>query len=138
VTPARVLVVDDDRLIRELLVKIVDRAGFACDTASDGAEAIALIESAAPGPYGIILLDLMMPNVNGFEVIEHLKTSSPGLLRSVVVVTASPRVRDERIRREAIGGVIEKPFEVLELIRFLRESLGSASGAPVDDDRPAE
>jgi CheY-like chemotaxis protein len=137
VTPARVLVVDDDRLIRELLVKIVDRAGFACDTASDGAEAIALIERAA-SPYGVILLDLMMPNVNGFEVIEHLKTSSPGLLRSVVVVTASPRVRDERIRREAIGGVIEKPFEVLELIRFLRESLGSASGAPVDDDRPAE
>jgi two-component system, chemotaxis family, chemotaxis protein CheY len=138
VTVPRVLVVDDDRLIRDLLVKIVERAGFACDTAADGAEAIALIERADSGPYGIILLDLMMPNVNGFEVIEHLKTSSPDLLRSVVVVTASPRVRDERIRREAIGGVIEKPFEVLELIRFLKESLAPAGDTPIHDDRSAE
>ncbi|HEX8155686.1 MAG TPA: response regulator, partial [Thermoanaerobaculia bacterium] len=66
----RVLVADDDHSIRQLVTTIVRRERLLVDSAADGAEAIALL---AQHEYAVILLDLMMPRVDGFGVVEYIK-----------------------------------------------------------------
>jgi CheY-like chemotaxis protein len=66
----RVLVVDDEPAIRALVAKIVERAGLQVDTAADGVEAI---EKMAAHSYEVVVLDLMMPRVDGFGVVEHVR-----------------------------------------------------------------
>jgi CheY-like chemotaxis protein len=115
-----ILIIDDDIAIRDLLRRVLNRKGWRAETANDGGEGIEMIGSAVPPGYAVVLLDLMMPNINGFEVIEHFKTHNPAMLRRIVVVTASPRVDRARIYSELIGGLIEKPFDIAELVSYLR------------------
>ncbi|HJT17471.1 MAG TPA: response regulator, partial [Thermoanaerobaculia bacterium] len=81
----RVLVADDDQSIRQLLCTIVRREQFDVDAVADGGEAIAKLQQH---PYAVILLDLMMPRVNGFEVIEYLRQHPPAVKPVVLVITA--------------------------------------------------
>jgi CheY-like chemotaxis protein len=117
-TEPKALVVDDDEPIRQLLSKIVEHAGFNVQTAKDGAEAIKRIDSNG---YDVILLDLMMPKVDGYQVLEHLRTDHPDLVRCTIVATAIPE-RD--LRRQAISGVFKvhsKPFDIARLVNDIRE-----------------
>jgi CheY-like chemotaxis protein len=114
----RALVVDDDEPIRTLLSKIVESAGFDVETAKDGREAIAAIDADG---YDIILLDLMMPRVDGYQVLDHLRQEHPDLIPCTIVATAIPE-RD--LRRQSITGVFKvhsKPFDIARLISDLRE-----------------
>ena len=70
---SRVLVVDDEPAIRALIAKIVQRAGFVVDTARDGAEAIEKLDG---GDYSVLVIDLMMPNIDGYDVIDHVRASN--------------------------------------------------------------
>src|ERR1041385_8819057 len=109
----RALVVDDDEPIRTLLARIVEHEGFAVETAKDGGEAIKRIDSDG---YDIILLDLMMPRVDGYQVLDHLRDEHPDLIPCTIVATAVPE-RD--LRRQAISGVFKvhsKPFDIPQLV----------------------
>ena len=109
----RALVVDDDEPIRTLLAKIVEHEGFAVETAKDGSEAIKRIDADG---YDIILLDLMMPRVDGYQVLDHLRDEHPDLIPCTIVATAVPE-RD--LRRQAISGVFKvhsKPFDIPQLV----------------------
>jgi CheY-like chemotaxis protein len=121
-----VLIIDDDASIRDLLRRVVTRKGWRAETANDGGEGIQMIGAAAAPGYSVILLDLMMPNINGFEVIEHFKTHDPALLRRIVVVTASPKVDQARIYSELIGGLVEKPFDISQLVQYLQPLVDAA------------
>jgi CheY-like chemotaxis protein len=121
-----VLIIDDDSAIRDLLRRVVSRKGWRAETANDGGEGIQMIGAALPPGYAVILLDLMMPNINGFEVIEHFKTHDPAMLRRIVVVTASPKVDRARIYSELIGGLIEKPFDIGQLVSYLQPLVEAA------------
>src|SRR5437762_3313848 len=66
----RVLVVDDEAAIRALVAKIIERVGFLVDTARDGREAIEKLQAAE---YEVLVIDLMMPNVDGYGVIDFLR-----------------------------------------------------------------
>src|SRR6266566_1872359 len=83
----RALVVDDDEPIRTLLATIVQHEGFNVETAKDGRDAIAHIEADG---YNVILLDLMMPRVDGYQVLEHLRQEHPSLVPCTIVATAIP------------------------------------------------
>ena len=85
----RVLVVDDEPAIRALIAKIVERAGLPVDSARDGADAIAKMEERR---YSVIVVDLMMPNVDGYELIRRLR-SRPGPAIPVILITAVPQTR---------------------------------------------
>ncbi len=114
----RALVVDDDEPIRTLLSKIVKHAGFDVQTAKDGREAIDRIDADG---YNVILLDLMMPRVDGYEVLDHLREEHPDLVPCTIVATALPE-RD--LRRQAISGVFKvhsKPFDIARLVADIRE-----------------
>lgn len=102
----RILIVDDDAAIRALLQTILRRRGFAVDTAQNGAEAMERIERSN---YALLLLDLMMPRMNGWQVLDELRdrTAPPPL---VIVLTAGTEPR--ALASDFVAGTIRKPFDV--------------------------
>lgn len=113
----RALIVDDDEPIRVMLAAIVRQQGFVVDTARDGEEAIARLQNTT---YDVILLDLMMPRVNGYDVLRHLGKTRPELLSRTIVATAVPEKEIEREITQPVYRVHLKPFELQRLIEDLR------------------
>ena len=114
---ARILVADDDQSIRQLLGTIIQREGFRVDLVGDGTEAI---EKLKEHQYAVILLDLMMPRLDGFEVIEYLKHHHGSIKPVVLVISAYADQRFKQMDPDIVAGVIRKPFEVAELGSMIR------------------
>ena len=118
-----VLIVDDDPPIRNLVKQIFRRIGYESREARDGVEALAMLEQASPR---LIVLDLMMPKMNGWEVIEELRKSGKLERIPVVVLTAVGSQRTENLPSLGVRAVLSKPFEIADLIatakRVLHES----------------
>ena len=115
--PARVLFADDDHAIRQLVCTIIQREGLAVDCVADGMEAI---EKLQEREYAVILLDLMMPRVDGFGVVEYLKSHTPRKKPVVLVVTAYADQRFKEVDPTIVAGVIRKPFEVADIGSLVR------------------
>ncbi|MEO8033590.1 MAG: response regulator [Acidobacteriota bacterium] len=109
-TPS-ILVIDDDASVRRLLVAIFSREGFEVTEAADGNEAIPLLDAHE---YDGILLDVMMPNVGGRDVLKHL-ASGRSRRRNVIVLTAAQPRYFADIDRGRVHCVIRKPFDLGEL-----------------------
>lgn len=113
----RVLVADDEDSIRLLLIRGLRRAGFEMSEARDGQEAIEKLDA---GDFDALVLDLMMPRVDGFAVVNHLIATKPHMIERTVVVTAFPKTAAlERLHH--LCSVLSKPFEMTELIAAVRE-----------------
>lgn len=104
----RVLVVDDEPAIRALVAKIVGRAGLAVDTACDGSEAIAKMQETN---YSVVVVDLMMPIVDGFGVVEYVKTIPPPR-PAVIVASASDSAVLRQLDGTIVHSIVRKPFEI--------------------------
>jgi DNA-binding response OmpR family regulator len=104
----RVLVVDDEPPIRALVAKIVERAGHPVDVARDGAEAIEKIEQTA---YAVVVLDLMMPNVDGYALVEYLKNRE-GVRPAIIVVSAGDTASLRRLDGSVVHSILRKPFDI--------------------------
>ena len=89
--------------------------------ASDGQEAIEQID--AQRPFDAIVLDLMMPRVDGFGVVQHLIDTNPDMMERTIVMTAYPRTA-ARERLHHLCSIVSKPFEVQELISLVRDCAG--------------
>ena len=105
----KLLLADDDRNLEPLVRVMLRDRGFAIDTAYDGTGALEMLESE---DYAVVLLDLMMPKMNGVEVISRLASDRPHLARRVIVVTAADPKMLETLDQTAIGGVVFKPFDI--------------------------
>ena len=116
-TDTRVLVADDDQSIRQLLCTVVRREHLEVDCAADGQEAI---DHLREHDYSVILLDLMMPRVDGFGVIEFLRRHPPKNKPVVLVITAYADQRFKKVDPNIVAGVIRKPFEIAELGNIVR------------------
>ncbi len=105
-----VLVVDDDRLFLRLVELNLEKLGITVKLAESGLEALRLALSERPD---VILLDLMMPQMDGYEVLRRLKSSEETREIPIVMLTAKSS-HDDRIRCEEIGiaGYITKPFRI--------------------------
>ncbi|HKS25666.1 MAG TPA: response regulator [Thermoanaerobaculia bacterium] len=115
VSKATVLIVEDDAGIRSLLVAVCEHDGFASRTAEDGDGAIRALGDGNGEP-DVILLDLVMPRVDGFTVLEHLGEKLPHLLRRVIVLTAVGEARLRKCREIArVWCVRRKPLEMADL-----------------------
>ncbi|OLT11193.1 DNA-binding response regulator [Actinomadura sp. CNU-125] len=128
------LVVDDEPTVRELLRTALRHAGFEVDAAENGREAL---ELAVRSPPDLILLDVMLPDMDGFEVIRRLR-AEPRSYRdgrvgqvSVLFVTAREDHRD-RIHGLRLGGddYVTKPFDLEELIARIHAVLRRTRGEP--------
>jgi two-component system, OmpR family, response regulator len=125
---ARLLVVDDEEIILELLSGSLRLAGFEVMTAASGMEALRVAAASRPD---LILLDVMMPDGDGFEVVRRMRSSGPDV--PVIFLSARDGVR-ERVAGLALGGddYVTKPFsldEVLERIRAVLRRTGRAAPA---------
>lgn len=109
----RALVVDDDPGIRGLLARLLRLEHYEAETAADGAEAIRKMDA---GDYSVVILDLMMPRVNGHEVIAHLKGEHPEMLPRIIVLSAAPTAE---VRSEPVFAVVSKPFELSTFLRLI-------------------
>jgi CheY-like chemotaxis protein len=110
----RVLVVDDDRDVQELLRDLFRRAGYDVDVAGNGADAIdALERSAAPAA---ILVDLMMPGIVGQELLEYVQSADHLAEVPVAIVSGSPHLAPRGFR------VFGKPIEFGSLLEFVRDA----------------
>jgi CheY-like chemotaxis protein len=107
----RVLVVDDEEAIRMLVQRLLVRAGYEVTTARDGCEAI---EALAAGEYDAVLLDVMMPRLDGFGVVETMRARCPSMLARTLLVTAANL---QRLDELPVRGVLPKPFDVAALLR---------------------
>ncbi|MGH9459492.1 MAG: response regulator [Thermoanaerobaculia bacterium] len=112
-----VLVVDDDRPIRELLAAVLRREGLTADTASDGERAIQALDERN---YTVLVLDLMMPRLSGWEVIGWLRANPANRPRSVIVCTAADRAVFSELDPEVVNAIFVKPFDVAELGAYVR------------------
>lgn len=118
----RALVVDDDEPIRTMIARVLARDGFEVESARDGKEAIEVLDSG--GDFDFVILDLMMPRVDGFGVLRYLKEHRPDRLSSVVLATA---MYSDHIASEPVAGVLTKPFDVGDL-RHLAGRFRNGSG----------
>ncbi len=119
-----VLVVDDDQALRGLFMTLLSKSGFEVDTANDGRVAFDQIHRH---PYSVILLDLMMPEVNGFELLERLQRDSPALLSRVIVMTGASQRSIQKLDTTRVWGLIRKPFDIDNLVS---STLACAQGKP--------
>ena len=116
-SPSRVLVADDEESIRTLVGRVLRRAGFVAIEANDGQHAIEHLDSAE---FDAIVLDLMMPRIDGFGVINHLIETRPRMMEKTIVLTAFPKsAAKERLHH--LCRIISKPFDLDELVQLVRE-----------------
>ncbi|HEV7921802.1 MAG TPA: response regulator [Thermoanaerobaculia bacterium] len=114
----KVLVVDDDDAIRQMVERVLKREKFHVDSARDGHEAI---EKLSRNEYGTILLDLMMPRVDGLGVLRYLESERQAPRPSVIMMTANLQVAAEAAAAKPIFRVLSKPFDIHQLITHVKE-----------------
>ena len=119
----RVLVVDDEEYITDLIAVGLRFVGFEVDTAADGREALAMVASTRPD---LVVLDVSMPGIDGFEVVERLRRD--GLDTPVMFLTARDAPTD-RVKGLHLGGddYMTKPFSLDELLARIEAILRRAS-----------
>lgn len=103
----RILVVDDDDAIRALVQTVLRRRGFHVDGARNGADAL---QQLATARYALILLDLMMPSMTGYELLEHLGRESILTRPRVLILSVGAEARG--FDTDLVIGTVHKPFDV--------------------------
>jgi CheY-like chemotaxis protein len=117
-----ILVVEDDPAIRRLVRMVLKREGYTVEVASDGVEAVLKLGLA---DYDVIILDLMMPNLDGFSFMNTLAASDPERLNRIIVTSAaSPSVIKERMTGAPFA-VLPKPFDIQMLVEQVSACLAS-------------
>jgi CheY-like chemotaxis protein len=114
----RALIIDDDDPIRTMLSTIVRYQGLSVDTARDGIEAI---ENLDKDGYSVVLLDLMMPRVDGYAVLAHMRKHQPELLQRTILATAVPQRDLDRNLQDPVYMIHTKPFDMQQLIADVRQ-----------------
>ena len=119
----KILIADDDPPLRGLLRLVAARAGFEVDTAANGADAL---EKLRANRYAVAVIDLMMPRMSGYDVIEHLAEMTPR--PPVVVVTALNDAQLARLDSSVVSSILRKPFEI-EMLSAVLIELAQSSAA---------
>jgi CheY-like chemotaxis protein len=115
---ARVLVIDDERSVRELLVDILQSAGHVPLVAADGASGLAMLERV--GPLDLALIDLGLPGMSGWDLAARMRAKRPAL--PLVLITGwGDRLDPAELDRSGIREVIAKPFRTEQVLRVVTD-----------------
>jgi CheY-like chemotaxis protein len=123
--PARVLIVDDDFATRHLLVKSLSPHGYVTDTAASGMEAIKRLRA---NPPDIVIIDIMLPEIDGFQICRSIKTSRKYRHIPVILISAvidSGRVTEEVLVRYGAEAYFEKPINTDRMRKRLQDLLAA-------------
>lgn len=121
-TGKRVLLVEDNELNREIANEILSQAGFEIEAAEDGSIAVEMVEQSAPGYYDLILMDVQMPIMNGYEATRAIRSMEDKELASTVIIamTANAFEEDKKAALEAgMNDHIAKPIDIEVLFEVL-------------------
>jgi len=117
----KILVIDDDLAIRVLLQAVLKRMKFEVELAEDGAAGLEKVQRN--GHFDLILLDLMMPRLNGYEFIEKMGRNHPQPRPHIVVFTAAGKRGVDKIPRDTVCNSILKPFDLDRFIEIIADCL---------------
>ena len=126
-TGKRILLVEDNELNQEIAAAILQNAGFLVDIASDGAEAVDIMRSESAKRYDLILMDIQMPRMNGYESTRQIRSLPDAEIAKIPIIamTANAFDEDKKLAEEAgMNGHIAKPIDVKKLFGVLEEILG--------------
>src|SRR5438874_1036712 len=118
-TGRKILVIDDDLPIRVLLRAVLQRMKFEVELAEDGVAGLAKMEQN--GGYDLIVLDLMMPRLNGYEFIDRIRRQFPDHRPHMVVFTAAGKRGVDKIPVDAVCASILKPFDLDKFIEIIAD-----------------
>jgi CheY-like chemotaxis protein len=110
----RILLVDDNAVVRDMLVDLVSSLGYSADAASGGVEALALFDR---GRYDIVLTDLLMPGMSGWEVLAAVRQRDPQM--PIIIITGTPAIGDPRAALPGVA-VLRKPVDVTLLDTMIK------------------
>jgi DNA-binding NtrC family response regulator len=118
---ASILVVDDDKGVRETLSELLETEGFMVVTAENGEQAV---RAAKKQVFEVALIDIKLPDMDGLELLEKLKEGEVGYRMVKILITGFPTLKSaiEAVNREADGYVF-KPIDAWKLLRIIRERL---------------
>jgi DNA-binding response OmpR family regulator len=119
----RLLIADDDKPIRTLLATVARRAGFTVDVAKDGVEALSMLERTA---YDIVIVDLMMPQLSGYDLIQRISSFNPRPV--IIVATALTNGDVSSLDDSLVRRVIRKPFDVQTVANALIQTAVEIAG----------
>jgi len=116
-----ILVVDDDSSIRRLLSYLLEKAGYTVQTAGDGIEALARVESLKPD---VVITDLMMAKLDGYELCRSMRGRHEYDAVKIIVLTARDQPSDvETLKAAGVDAVMKKPINPQELTKTIKEFL---------------
>ena len=111
---------------REIAVEILNEYGFLVDTAENGAEAVEKVKNSQPGGYDLVLMDVQMPVMNGYEATKRIRALDDPAQAGITILAMTANAFDED-RKEALeygmNGFLSKPIVVEELIDALQKNL---------------
>lgn len=114
-----VLIIDDDKIVCRLMTAVLQREGMPTEIAGTGVEAIGKLRET---DYRAVLLDVLLPDGDGLEVLRFIKRERPALMRRVVIVSAvSDRMLRSLSERDLVWGSVQKPFDVQNLVDVVRQ-----------------
>ena len=122
----RILVIDDDLAIRVLLQAVLRRMKFEVELAEDGAVGLEKIQTNGGSYFDLVLLDLMMPRLNGYEFIEQIGQRYPEHRPHIIVFTAAGKRGVDKIPADAVCNSILKPFDLDTFIDIISTCLNRA------------
>lgn len=116
---ARIIIIDDDESIRQVLKTILEEEGYVVDTADTGKEAVLKTSEKA---YNLALIDIRLPDIEGIDLILKIKDTTPRMRK--IIVTGYPTIQNamEAVDRQADAFIL-KPFDVERVLQTIREQL---------------
>ena len=121
-----VLLVEDNELNSEIAVEILNEYGFVVDTAENGAEAVEKVKNATPGDYDLVLMDVQMPVMNGYEATRQIRALPDPALAGITILAMTANAFDEDRKKALECGMdsfLSKPIVIEELICALQNNL---------------
>ena len=121
-----ILLVEDNELNREIAEELLKQYGFLVDIAENGAEAVEKVKNSAPGTYDLVLMDIQMPVMNGYEATEQIRAlEDPALAKTRILAMTANAFDEDRKQALKCGmdGFLSKPIVMEELIRTLQNNM---------------
>ena len=121
-----ILLVEDNELNSEIALAILNEYGFQVDTAENGEEAVEKIRNSAPGDYELVLMDIQMPVMNGYEAAKQIRALDDPALAGITILAMTANAFDEDKKKAlecGMDGFLSKPIVIEELIRTLQTNL---------------
>jgi two-component system OmpR family response regulator len=126
--PQHVLIVEDDESIRTLVEVVAQRSGYLTSTVNHGGDAIMALKAPDRDKYCVVVLDLMMPHVSGYDVILHIKENQLSI--PVVVMTAAVKtLQRDKLDPSIVRAIVTKPFDLDKLRAAIAQACEGFEGA---------